>query len=1497
MLHPHSSRMLVVLLVVLVCDAVWAQNIASPDPFSTLPGDRPLSVFRRAQDDASCPDAETLIAGSTVVANSGALYHVAESQTHAVRLTVGDNARLRGFRFWCFAPACTLENPPCDEDAHVQNLGQTFMALYESLPPPEEGVTTQVAGTVSVAATQCRAGWNTLELEGEALSIEPGDYWIVMSHVGDWQTAYAPGTQLIRSSVGSSSLPADLTASGFVTFDAHAPSSSVPLAATMCDESNSRACLDQCIGENGQSQPDWSDPSTSCFWLLRHVDQDFECISTCGEGLALQVRRDVLRCQEGYDGFSADLSDNIHVVGESAGLFMDIPGPREYETAGMGGRHALFSYGSGFDVRNGVYTANTAGLYLVTANVRLGGANQGDMVAAAIEINGESEAGNGLTVRQHNIRSATGTEGLWTLTMCGVVQLAVADTMNLAVSVPADDDFYIETETGFHAVLLQTHSGFAAALTQPIAVGGTGSGPTPDSWMQLTSFNATGSGMFDQLYSEGDGDAPPPLSVFDAAAGIFTAPADGLYFTSASIRLANVIRVPNAANFITKISIALNSVASGPDVTEGTGLTTIGSDEPNSLGDRHEVVTGVLRLNQGDTLSVWIQVEDAETFSIESESSFTAVAMESQEGFEVQLIRDTAVTNRESFVEITGFRTAATHAESPSLFATTLSSLGFASGLDTQTGRYTAGFPGVYFAQTTVRFGDANEGNFIRVVIALNGEVQDETNGEVNGAISAISGEIDDRTKDIDASGLLSLDVGDFFSVWVNVGGDRSQPDDDYVVLRQTRFASVFITSPPRALTQCPDGEQPNLDYNGDTCSDCLASGASCARCANVFGFDCSCACVAEECTEVPNDQFGGDTCSDCLHSGASCEDCRSDRFNFDCDCACNENDEWAFWRPDRCFEVDCGRRGFCYEGSCLCVDGYRGANCIIPPGQGMRCSDRLHIGQTCDNSAGEQVVSLGSATSQASCRNLCQAHAESGTPVEHGFGSSVCSSRDESLSDFVHGDKWGLSFVWEPDSHNDANDPLLTTCDSWGYAGATQMDVEHSSNRGGSYSLRNAVFTQPAAGQATQNIEWYFCDARAVTNIDVFPLHAGHEMQRGTMQYMENGEWITVGEAAIVNTPTGQGLSMTSDGTICAQRWRIADWRCEDNQRMDGIDLHTADLSYSDTPDEATVEAGCCQWNGEEDGTMANCEYIRGATETVEGSGVSAAVCELTDIRAADDDYSLIVDDCTDIQPVTARLVEAVIKLHSQLQNRACVDGYFENEFGICEPTDPVPEPVVSVMAEPRLCTGRNPSRRGEQIECAFLGDIVTVPGPTGDEEGHLAGMRFASDDAMVLLHPFATSTAGGFPLSSRDNPEGEWTLDTWIRTPLEPGQWRTLARGATGDSQVLVAPAQESTWTTATYTGSVGSLTTDESGYFYGSTDPPEVTNWDVLGSFDTPGTTIPDENARPLAQDYYTDLVQDSRMSLGTYTGSGGDAGAGLPDKFTDTGFDISTLDAGV
>ena len=96
-------------------------------------------------------------------------------------------------------------------------------------------------------------------------------------------------------------------------------------------------------------------------------------------------------------------------------------------------------------------------------------------------------------------------------------------------------------------------------------------------------------------------------------------------------------------------------------------------------------------------------------------------------------------------------------------------------------------------------------------------------------------------------------------------------------------------------------------------------------------------------------------------------------------------------------------------------------------------------------------------------------------------------------------------------------------------------------------------------------------------------------------------------------------------------------------------------------------------------------------------------------------------------------------------------------------------------------------------------------------------------ADDAVVLINPFDVSNYGaGYPLTSFDNPNGEWSIDCYIQTPLPPtDQWHTLVRGLRGDSQILVAPDQDSEWQHATYEADVGSLTSDWD--FDG-----DVTNW---------------------------------------------------------------------
>lgn len=173
------------------------------------------------------------------------------------------------------------------------------------------------------------------------------------------------------------------------------------------------------------------------------------------------------------------------------------------------------------------------------------------------------------------------------------------------------------------------------------------------------------------------------------------------------------------------------------------------------------------------------------------------------------------------------------------------------------------------------------------------------------------------------------------------------------------------------------------------------------------------------------------------------------------------------------------------------------------------------------------------------------------------------------SLDDFVgYGDQHGLTFVRVHTSQktNDAyTSELGSTCGRWGYIGGEQ-DNTHNGLR---ITSRTAVTLQ--CGSATgcdgmQDVEWYFCEPTLIKSATVWPVHAGHGMLRGTLQYYTTAGWQTaaagvpVNDVAIKNWSTdgagGDKLVATNAGSTYALRWRIHDWRCSGTQYLDGIDL-----------------------------------------------------------------------------------------------------------------------------------------------------------------------------------------------------------------------------------------------------------------------------------------------------------------------------------------------------
>ena len=1048
-----------------------------------------LQLFRRLQDGQTCDTNDW--EGNKIIARNGKPYKIGASSMRAVSLDLKVTSTAQAFEFWC--------------TGSKQKLGHVFMGLYKD----KGGEPGDKVVSVESKSSECSDGWNTVDLPGDGKSLQKGKYWIVIMHKHPWITAYSTGVHLWAGAKDLVKLKDNLEDT-FVVYQDQ-PNTGIPLAVKLCARGESRKCVEGCF--SNKKEPVWKDAHQKCRWLVKVVPGPDKCIKGCSNDMMANLKKQLQRCQEGYHGFSADvnkLSSSLKVENKAKKWISVV----DYESQGVLGRGGLFNFGHGFDGTSGRYTANKPGIYLTSANLRLDQAKGKALSAIALS----DKAFDGIVTASSGIDG--GEYGINNFMMTGLMNLKVGDSMRLEVKMEADSSYYIVHETGFSAVEVTASHSVGAQLAEGMTV----DKPNGTQWYELKAKWTTSGGA---LFSKGSG--------FDSNSGKFTAPEDGIYYLATNVMITGI----KSCSYV-RTTIAVNGK---PDSTEGTGLHSRGVEDAkaSALSTRTDVVSGIVQLKKGETVSVFVLLDTTVKFTIDKFTYFYATKMNSREGFLSQLRSPLSMKNqKDHWLELRDYRIKGFDSTNSSdgLFATSISSIGLPTGLNLIKGRYTAGIPGVYWATANVRTENLDQGSFVRVAVALNGVVNDAQDA----GLAAISGQIDKRVKDISVAGLIQLDNNDYISVWL-----KAEKDDDFVILKSSSFSAAFVTSPPRKYVQCI--EKKNEAQDNDVCSNCIATGASCSRCANIFGFDCGCACKADHCMEKPNPKYGGDTCSDCLHSGASCMQCNS-TFGFDCSCACDKNNNWAQWRPNRCFNKNCGENGFCHEGNCQCKDGYSGSKCVVPPGQGFLCGadrngDALQVTTgKCDSEGSGKRVILGESDSHEQCRQLCRTHAE---------------------------------------------------------------------------------------------------------NAD-------------------------------------------------------------------------------------SLEGGCCE-RASKNGT-AVCYYYPGTKQLKDAgkSGLStvASICSIADIKRSLDKYSLRERDCRDIQPVTEHLVEAVIKLHSQLHNRACVPGYYENEFGICMREVPLPIPIATFG--PRKCAGFNPNRRGLSLDCVYeRGDdnqIKVVDGPDEATSGIKGGIK----EAMVF-------------------------------------------------------------------------------------------------------------------------------------------------------------------
>jgi len=116
--------------------------------------------------------------------------------------------------------------------------------------------------------------------------------------------------------------------------------------------------------------------------------------------------------------------------------------------------------------------------------------------------------------------------------------------------------------------------------------------------------------------------------------------------------------------------------------------------------------------------------------------------------------------------------------------------------------------------------------------------------------------------------------------------------------------------------------------------------------------------------------------------------------------------------------------------------------------------------------------------------------------------------------------------------------------CQSWGYIGGDE-DAYRLTERD--------IYLQASDKYETQHVEFHFCSQVSVTKAVAHAPHTGHLLRRGKLQYRREEKWHTVDEGSRSNL---EWIMSHDDTDACSNRWRIADWRCDSNQWLKGIDL-----------------------------------------------------------------------------------------------------------------------------------------------------------------------------------------------------------------------------------------------------------------------------------------------------------------------------------------------------
>ena len=189
--------------------------------------------------------------------------------------------------------------------------------------------------------------------------------------------------------------------------------------------------------------------------------------------------------------------------------------------------------------------------------------------------------------------------------------MQAGDFVSVWVYAHEDTSYSVSGQSGFSCVRVETTEGFGADLASDQQVGVTG-------WTEVAEWEVSGTDGRAGLFSLGSG--------FDMSTGRYTASVEGVYFASAQVRLDGA----DTGRF--EVLLGLDG---DPELSRFLQVVD-GGPSPDIAGFS---VSGVLKLEAGDFVSVWVYSHADSSYTVSSQSGFSAVLLDSTAGFAAAMRR------------------------------------------------------------------------------------------------------------------------------------------------------------------------------------------------------------------------------------------------------------------------------------------------------------------------------------------------------------------------------------------------------------------------------------------------------------------------------------------------------------------------------------------------------------------------------------------------------------------------------------------------------------------------------------------------------------------------------------------------------------------------------------------------------------------------------------------------------------------------------------------